>query len=54
MYLTVEQRSFSTPASQPYTASKDIHPLHFASVFGTEYFIPWSFGPLIDFLCSIK
>lgn len=47
MYLTLEQRSFSTPASQPYTASKDIHPLHPASEFGSEYFIPQSFGPVI-------
>ncbi len=37
MYLTVEQRSFSTPASQPYTASKDICPLHPALVFDPEY-----------------
>lgn len=53
MYLTVEQRSFSTPASQPYTASKDICPLHPALVFDPEYFSPRSFGPIIDFLSSM-
>lgn len=53
MYLTVEQHSLSTPTSQPYTASKDICPLHPASVFDPKYFRPRSFGPIIDFLSSM-